>query len=56
MTNDEFNRGVHTLNSPDDLENLVEKEDVLYLLLHSPQDSETLVSKTLVSLYLHLVT
>jgi hypothetical protein len=39
-------RGVHTLDSPDDLESIVAKEDVIYLLLHSPQDSEILVSKT----------
>ena len=38
-------RGVHALHNPDDLENIVEKEDVVYLLLHSSQDSEIQVSK-----------
>ena len=36
---------MHTLDKPDDLESLVAKEDVIFLLLHSPQDSEILVSK-----------
>ena len=39
-------RGVHTLEKPDDLQNIVANEDVVYLLLHAPQDSEILVSKT----------
>ena len=39
-------RGVHTLVKPDDLQNIVANEDVVYLLLHAPQDSEILVSKT----------
>ena len=39
-------RGLHTLENPDDLENIVAKEDVIYLLLHSPQDTEILVRKT----------
>lgn len=42
-------RGVQTLDNPADLETLVAKEDVVYLLLHSPQDSEILVSRTIFS-------
>ena len=45
-------RAVHTLDSPDDLERIVAKEDVVYLLLYSRQDSEIIVSKKkLVSFY-----
>ena len=42
-------RGVHTLDNPDDLESLVAKEDVIYLLLHSSQDSEQILVSKLVS-------
>jgi hypothetical protein len=38
-------RGVHALDKPGDLKTLVAKEDVVYLLLHSPEDTEILVSK-----------
>jgi hypothetical protein len=42
-----YNSGVHKLDNPNDLESLVANEDVIYLLLHSSQDSEEiLVSKT----------
>ena len=51
--NDDY-RGVHALHNPDDLENIVEKEDVVYLLLHSSQDSEIQVSKNSSAL-LHFV-
>lgn len=37
---------MQSLDKPDELETLVAKEDVLYLLLHLPEDSEILVSKT----------
>ena len=46
-------RGVHTLDNPDDLERVVANEDVIYLLLHSPQDTETLVSKRRQLFYLN---
>jgi hypothetical protein len=45
---------VRTLDKSRDLESLVAKEDVIYLLLHSPQNTEILVSK-LVQALLQLV-
>ena len=48
--NDGYNSGVHKLENPNDLESLVANEDVIYLLLHSPQDSEEiLVNKNFLS-------
>jgi hypothetical protein len=38
--NDGFDSGVHTLDNPNDLESLVANEDMIYLLLHSPQGSQ----------------
>ena len=37
-------RGVHILDNPGDLESLVAKEDVVYLLLYSPHNTRILVS------------
>ena len=39
---------MHTLDNPDDLESLVAKEDVIYFLLHSPQDGEEILVSKLV--------
>jgi len=52
---DDRYRGVHTLDNPDDLESLVANEDVIYLLLHSPQDSEEILVSETRQLLLQLV-